>query len=168
MPGTSWELRWAVTDRQAGPRAFARGGWVLTQYGLTTRVYVHPVLSPQTATGVSLRWYNDQNGFGSGSCTSSSVATMLSEVRRHEGVPPVASNSHQGHLAQALPSAAFPAVFERSYGSSKQMLKARADSAWLGWRGPWLLQERQWDSSETAGWATLLKCIFDADTLDAG
>jgi hypothetical protein len=153
-----------------GPNEFA---WYLTQHPvMLDSIFIHPALSAQTASGVSLTWYNDQNGNGSGSCTSAHIATLWSETRRHEGATG-ASNSHYGHLQRDLPAASFQPGLERLYGTSVQVLGARADSVTGAWFGPWNRQEAVFDhgsgnNGDVDAILNSLNCTFDQDTTDAG
>ena len=71
--------------------------------GATASISIHPGLVPPPA-GLSPgqpgfmpwhKWWYDQNGIGSGTCTASDLPTLRTNVERHEGVT-MASNSHYG------------------------------------------------------------------------
>jgi hypothetical protein len=81
-------------------------------------IWIHPALVPPGTPGrngntESDQWYSDQNGVGGGGCVAEDVATLLGNVRRHEGIT-LAPNSHVGkanqQFAQSRPDTAFEAL----------------------------------------------------------
>jgi hypothetical protein len=69
-------------------------------------IATHPALYPPSGGGAwgspeYQKWYNDQNGVPSGTCTQANVPLLQFEVERHEGVTQ-ATNSHYGIANQAF------------------------------------------------------------------
>jgi len=84
-------------------------------------VYTHPALYPPTNTTPkpSKSWYQDQNGRGSGTCGSSGIALLASNVERHEGKTQ-AQNSHFGVANKEFALLQPQFLMERQYSQADE------------------------------------------------
>jgi hypothetical protein len=64
-------------------------------------VAMHPGLYPPASPPDAQRWYDDQNGTPSGTCTQADITLLRAEAERHEGLTQ-APNSHYGIANQAF------------------------------------------------------------------
>lgn len=112
-----WPDSVSILRATTGPNqgaAIIRDPYVLD----AAKIWIHPALVPPGTPGrigntESDQWYSDQNGVGGGGCVAADVATLLGNVRRHEGIT-LAPNSHVGtanqQFAQSRPDTAFEAL----------------------------------------------------------
>lgn len=90
----------AISRAASGPNAGL--GYLPTPYVVSDYILgVHPALSlsEYSPSGLGyadmLRWVNDQNGSGGGTCQQAAIPVLRAAVERHEGVQ-VVPNSHPG------------------------------------------------------------------------
>jgi len=128
---------------------------------------IHPALSPTVADSSQL-WYNDQNGQGSGTCTSQNIAFLHQEVRRHEGVPPVAPNSHVGHFNAHLAAQTFSPTLEAMFGSTPRIVREQARAALNPFFNSLGALETAWDSVDSPAILNAMGCTLDYSLTDGG
>ena len=141
----------------------------------TSMIGIHPALvkpgTPgRTAHPLSDAWYNDQNGLGSGTCKASDVATLLSNVRRHEGVG-IKPNSHPGIANQQFALLRPDTLLEKLYTPLPDTelyrqidttMRLFTDSA-----GPYHTAQRNFDAQDTNITNTQgINCTFDFNLSD--
>lgn len=148
------------------------GIWYISSpLALWDSIWVHPALSPAKATGQSLVWYNDQNGFPANTCGSTQVATLLSTAVTHEGVTQ-AANSHWGHWAASLPTSGIGASTERVLFLQQSAAGQVILQATAGWASPQWAAEHNWDTQteypRIFGLSGLLQCNLDYSLTDGG
>jgi hypothetical protein len=128
---------------------------------------IHPALSPTVADSSQL-WYNDQNGQGSGTCTSQNIAFLHQEVRRHEGVPPVAPNSHVGRFNALLATQTFSPILEAMFGSNPTIVSRQAAAALNPFFNALSAQETAWDLVDSPAILNAMGCTLDYSLTDGG
>lgn len=158
-------ITWADGAVFGGPND---GVWYLTgQLALVDEIWIHPALTPSTATGQALAWYNDQNGFPAATCGPSQIAALHAEVRRHEGATLDPANSHWGHWASSLQLPSFATAvgqIEQVAAGQQTLLRPRVVAASINWYNPQDQAERAWDLQERQailGINGLLACNID-------
>lgn len=112
-------------------------------------------------------WYDDQNGVGSGTCAAADVATLLSNVDRHEGST-MASNSHFGvantQFATLHPQSALEALYT---SKSDAELRKNIDKAVTKFvnGGQYRKAQQQFDKNDTKN-VFNIGCMLDFNAFD--
>jgi hypothetical protein len=183
--GTAWGVHQidfpvgdSVTTPVTRPTAGPNKGLGYIQSALVvdeSLVAIHPALvkpgTPgRTAHPLSDGWYNDQNGLGSGTCKAANVGTLLSNVRRHEGVG-IKTNSHPGIANQQFALLRPDTLLEKLYTSLPNAeiyrqvnttMRLFTDSL-----GPYRTAQRNFDQQDTNITNTQgINCSFDFNLND--
>jgi len=128
-------------------------------------VYTHPAMYPPTKTTPegSKIWYKDQNGRGSGTCTSSNIAFLASEVERHEGTTK-ADNSHFGvandQFALLQPQLLLEKQFSQADESTFRQQVFDTLGAFLN-TGPYDAAHNRFDATDVPRVMAALGCTLD-------
>lgn len=134
-------------------------------------IWIHPALFPPSAGKYpagsdSERWYNDQNGQGSGTCTAADIATLLSESLRHEGVT-LSSTSHVGIANQHFASDRLDVRFERLYRVGEEQLRIDAFDMYGDWKaGAYRTKQNNFDAVDRPQVWSTVGCTPDLDLSD--
>jgi hypothetical protein len=141
--------------------------------GTGSTVMTHPVLYPP-APGTTWgnpeyqRWYNDQNGRPSGTCTQAHIPLMRQEVERHEGLT-MASNSHLGVANTVFTTHRIDSTLEALYlyQSDSQRLRRRGHDLYVRHvRGPNRSAQRAFDNTDRPAILAKFPCQFDFNQMD--
>lgn len=130
---------------------------------LVDTIWIHPALSPTTAYGQALSWYNDQNGFPVKTCAASQIATLRDQIRVHEGATQ-ASASHWAHWSASLPASNLGTIFEKVFSGQQTLMASTISQAILPWQNNQQAAEQIWDNSERTrifGLSGVLGCNLD-------
>jgi hypothetical protein len=136
-------------------------------------VAVHPALyPPQLGKGWGNpaweRWYNDQNGRPSGTCTQAEVPLLRSEVERHEGLT-LAPDSHVGVFNRASlqyrPDRDLEALY--LFQLPRDQLYTRAYTVYRAFiLGNQSNMQNQFDPADYQVIANKFACKFDLNPID--
>ncbi len=133
-------------------------------------IHIHPGLynNPATPTSPDQQWRRDQDGVGSGNCTSSVFGDLRRTIERHEGVTQ-ANNSHWGITARFFrdhePEQRIEEVFKNG---DEAALRQDVRAAWLRQitTGPHKTQQTAFDVSDYAQIDAALGCALDYNLSD--
>lgn len=135
-------------------------------------VWIHPALFPPSAGYYPPhsdyeRWYNDQDGQGTGTCTSTGMAVLATEVARHEGATS-ADTSHLGVANRFFASDRLDVRFEGLYRVGEQKLRDDAFNVYRRWkRGTYRTLQNNFDAVDRPkAWARV-GCTLDLFVNDA-
>jgi hypothetical protein len=133
-------------------------------------VKIHPALSPLAAADSSLLWYLDQNGQGSGTCTSQHIAFLHQEVKRHEGADtiPIPANSHAGIYNAALANQTFSWALESMHGTPGPVLGQQARAVVLPLLNAVFAQGQVFDLTDPPAVLAAMGCTLDYSLTDGG
>jgi len=140
--------------------------------GNTGYICLHPALYPPSAGhGGSnpdyARWYNDQNGQGTGTCTAAGMAILAAEAERHEGVT-VATDSHIGVANRELASFRLHERVESLVRPGEAKLRDDATRLYDRWRhGAFVVAQAQFDNVDRPKVFAKIGCTLDLITNDA-
>lgn len=140
------------------------------------KIYVHPGLNPPAAGLLPgqpgyepwHRWYDDQNGQGSGRCTAAVFATLVSEVERHEGVTQV-PDSHHGVALKAYADLKPQQRYERFYTSGDDnALRTMVYDEWRTFHegGSYRTRQDSFDNTDYPKVLSRLGCTLDFNPSD--
>jgi hypothetical protein len=134
-------------------------------------IVTHPALYPPTHStpNGSKKWYKDQDGKGSGNCsTTAQIATLASSVERHEGLTQ-ASNSHFGVANQQFTQLQPQVQMEALYGTANDVtFRAQVEQKVLDFfnTGPYQAAQAQFESTDTPVVLNSAGCTFDYNPND--
>ncbi|MEW5928678.1 MAG: hypothetical protein AB1941_14515 [Gemmatimonadota bacterium] len=140
------------------------------------KVYLHPALYPPPAglqpgqPGYEQwhRWYDDQDGRGSGTCTPAVFAILVPEVERHEGVAQ-ASDSHYGVAIKAYTDLKPQQRYERLYTDEDDYaLRALVYDEWRKFHegGQYQTRQNAFDNTDYPKVLSRLGCTLDFNPSD--
>jgi hypothetical protein len=161
----------AVVD--AGPNrglAFYRDQIPFDENG--AYIWIHPALFPLSAGHYPPhsdyeRWYNDQDGQGTGTCTSAGMGILAVETMRHEGATS-ATVSHLGVANQFFAADRLDVRFERLYRVGEEKLREDAFRLYGRWKaGGYRSSQNAFDAADRPKVWAAVGCTLDLFVNDA-
>ncbi len=133
-------------------------------------IHLHPGLynNPATPTSPDQQWRRDQDGNGSGDCTSSVFSDLTRRIERHEGVTQ-ADNSHWGITARFFRDSEAEQRIEELYKNGDEAaLRRDVRTTWLGLitTGPHKTQQTNFDKTDYPKIDAALGCALDYNLSD--
>ena len=111
-------------------------------------------------------WYLDQNGDPVGTCTFSDMATILFNVRRHEGALGPLANSHPGVANRVLASERPDLNVERLFTQrSRSELTKQVYAAYNAFYSgvPYQVEKNEFDFNEETTPGPVFPCYLDVN-----
>lgn len=139
--------------------------------------WLHPALFPPTVPKgspdytLNNEWYDDQNGLGSGTCNAEDVATLLKNVRKHEGFG-IATQSHVGvanaQLSKLQPQKTVEALYTTFSDDDlrNKIQRALDEFFYPAGTGPYAIAQQEFERVYAPDLLKGITCTFDWNQFD--